>query len=262
METERNKRETSMDANITYKGRTITFHELIEKGYNLDKFVINNRLFTRPDHDMSRLLRFIAPGSVVYDVGAYIGTFAIPMAIEGMEVHAFEGFPDNHLRAVRNCAPFAAITVHLAAVSNHNQVIFTKFNDCTDLPPEPRLISYVILDEYIEEQGLEPPGFVKLDIEGMETLALHGMRNLLEVTRPVWQIGYHVGLSVSYDGYPGFRSVADGGFDFNSFRRLGYRLFDERGCEVPGFSSWGDYLCVPEEWVAPSGYPSPAGVPE
>jgi hypothetical protein len=32
METERNKRETSMDANITYKGRTITFHELIEKG--------------------------------------------------------------------------------------------------------------------------------------------------------------------------------------------------------------------------------------
>ena len=255
-------RAKPMDADITYKGRVITFHDLIGTGHNLDGFVIRKRLFARPDHDMTRLLGFIAAGSVVYDVGAYIGTFAIPMALEGMRVHAFEGSPDNYARALRNCGPFAGITVHLAAVSDRKETVITKFNDCTALPPEPRRITYVVLDDFMAEEGLEPPGLVKLDIEGMETVALHGMRKLLETTRPVWQIGYHVGLDVKYDGYPGFRSVADGGFDFATFRRLGYRVYDERNCEVPGFTGWGDYLCVPEEWTPPSRSASPASEPE
>ena len=75
----------------------------------------------------------------------------------------------------------------------------------------------------------------------METLALYGMKNLLENIRPIFQIGYHFGIDESLDGYPGFVSVSDGGFDFNSFTDLNYKVTPNL------FEGWGEYLCIPNE---------------
>lgn len=236
-----------MVADNTYTGRVVTFRGLIETGHNIDRFVIDQRLVSRPDHDIGWLLRCLEPGSVVYDVGASIGMCSIPMALENMLVHASEGYPDNHARAVRSCAPYAAVSVRLAAASDCGESVCTKFNDCTDLPASPGLITCVTLDECVAKRGLEPPDFEKNGIGEMRALALHGMPSLLETTRPVRQIGYHVGLDVRHDEYP--VSAADGGFDVASFSRLGYMVHDQRSREVPGFRSWGDYRCIPEERV-------------
>ena len=234
-----------MDAEIKYKNTTIKFHDLIVAEHNVDKFIINQQMFSRPDHQFGHLLGLIKPNSVVYDIGAYIGTFSIPFAIEGMRVHTFEGFPDNYVRAKKNCLPYNTITVHLVAVSNKNGVVTTKFNDCTNLPPSEREIHFHVLDEYLETNNIEMPDLVKVDIEGMETLALFGMKNLIENVRPIWQIGYHIGLDVKFDGYPGFVTPDNGGFDFNTFKRLGYKIYRGQD-EVQGFTSWGDYICVPK----------------
>ena len=87
-----------MNKEIKYKNETIVFHDLLESGHNIDKFIINNNLYSRPDHNFEKLLGLLKPNSVVYDVGAYIGTFSIPFAIEKMNVYSFEGFPDNYER--------------------------------------------------------------------------------------------------------------------------------------------------------------------
>lgn len=235
-----------MNAEITYKNNVIKFYDLYETGQNIDGVIISNQLFSRADHNFDKLLSLIKPNSVVYDIGAYIGTFSIPFALEGMKVHAFEGFPDNFERAKKNCFPYENIVVHLAAVSNKNEIIKTKFNDCTAQIPIEREINFVIFDEYLENNNIEKPDLIKMDIEGMETLALFGMKNLIENVRPIWQIGYHIGLDVKYDGYPGFVNVEDGGFDFNTFKNLNYKIYDERYNEVQGFTSWGEYLCIPQ----------------
>lgn len=235
-----------MDSEIMYKSNVIKFYDLFETGHNIDKFVINKGLYSRTDHNFEFLLNKIKPNSVVYDIGAYIGSFSIPFALENMRVYAFEGFPDNYVRMKKNCEIYENIDVHLVAVNNKNETIKTKFNDCTAQIPIEREIKFVIFDDYLKENNIEKPDLIKLDIEGMETLALFGMINLIENVRPVWQIGYHKGLDVKFDGYPGFVNPEDGGFDFNEFSKNNYRIYNEQHNEVQGFTTWGEYVCVPQ----------------
>jgi FkbM family methyltransferase len=227
---------------IKYKDHDITFYDLLESGHNIDHNIIADDLYTRPDHRFSEVTSLLNKGSVVYDIGAYIGTFSIPLEIEGMEVYAFEGFPDNYKRLEKNTKPYKNIKVHLVSVSNENKSIKTQFNSCMAQKENPyREINYRVFDDYIQEHNIPNPDYVKIDIEGMETLALYGMKNLLENIRPIFQIGYHFGIDESLDGYPGFVSVSDGGFDFNSFTDLNYKVTPNL------FEGWGEYLCIPNE---------------
>jgi len=238
-----------MNKSIYYKENTIHYKNLLTEGHNLDKFIINDKLYGRPDHDFSTLLRLLKPESVVYDIGAYIGTFSIPFALEGMKVHSFEGFPDNCKRLKENCSPYQNIEVYQIAVHNKTETIITKFNDCTTKEAEEREINYVIFDDFIKENNIEHPDLLKIDIEGMETLALFGMTRLLEEIRPIWQVGYHAGLDIKYDGYPGFVKPEDGGFDFNTFTELGYYIYNEHNSRVSQFQNFGEYICVPKEKI-------------
>ncbi|HUV84594.1 MAG TPA: FkbM family methyltransferase, partial [Methanosarcinales archaeon] len=206
-----------MDKSINYKGHEISFYNLISGHHNIDKFILNGSLFNRPDHKFESIITLLKPNSIVYDIGAYIGSFAIPMTIEGSKVYAFEGFPDNYKRLEKNCLPYN-ISTYLIAVNNKNDKVKTKFNDCTDTEPQEREIEYCIFDSYIEKINIPKPDLVKLDIEGMETLALFGMTNLLENIRPIWQIGYHKGLEEKFEHYPGFVDISMGGFDFSTFK--------------------------------------------
>ena len=45
-----------MDVEIKYKNQTIKFYDLFETGYNIDKFIMNSQLYTRPDHNFEFLL--------------------------------------------------------------------------------------------------------------------------------------------------------------------------------------------------------------
>jgi len=239
-----------MDAEIKYKNNTIKFYDLLKRGHNLDKHIIHKTLYSRQDHKFDNLLKLLKPNSVVYDIGAYIGTFSIPFAIEDMKVYAFEGFPDNYNRCKKNCEAYNNINVELIAVSNENKTVKTKFNDCTAQgEAKEREIKYVIFDEFLKKNNIDLPDLVKVDIEGMETLALYGMTNLLENIRPIWQIGYHKGLEVKYDNYPGFVEVEDGGFNFSRFIELGYNVYNESNTLVNNFTTWGEYICIPKEKI-------------
>lgn len=234
-----------------YKNHEIEFHNLLNKGQNIDKHILNGTLYERPDHNYDALLRLLKKSGVVYDIGSYIGTYSIPMALEGMQVIAFEGYPDNYERSLLNTNKYDGIKIYNVAVSNESKTVYTKFNDCTDLDPEARQITYVRLDDFMREHSLQKPDLVKLDIEGMETVALFGMKNLLENIRPIWQIGYHPTVEEKYKHYPGFVSVENGGFNFNQFHdNLNYAVFDELGRYCKTFTNFGEYICIPKERVA------------
>jgi FkbM family methyltransferase len=178
--------------------------------------------------------RFIKPGDVVFDVGAYIGLISIHFAAMGARVHAFEGSLRNTARLTRMAAaaPGPDISIHAVALSDRNYECRTRFNDCVDREHPEQTISYARLDEYMCQKRIPDPRFVKIDIEGMETVALKGMSRLIREVRPVWQIECHTGLPFKYDNYPGYVSVEDGGFDFAEFHRAGYAVLDERGKRI------------------------------
>ena len=234
-----------------YKNHEIQFYDLLTTGHNMDKFILSDSVYKRPDHNFDMILSLLKKGSVVYDLGSYIGTFAIPMAIEGMEVYAFEGFPDNFERCKKNSEPYG-VRNYMCAVSDKNYSVESKFNNCMDNEYEVRKINYYRLDDFVESHSLPSPDLVKMDIEGMETIALHGMTNILENVRPIWSMGYHFKFYSTLEGYPGWIDIEDGGFDFQRFHQLGYWIFDELGRRNhPSVlqQRGGEFIFIPEEKI-------------
>jgi len=244
----------------TKKTYVINFKNLLESGNNIDSYILQDKLFEREDHQFNFLLGFLQPGDVVWDIGAYIGSFAIPFAIEGIQVHAFEGFPSNFERAKINCAPYDNIKIYQCALSNENKKVTSRFGDCTGVDQEPTEIEYFIFDEYVEKRNIPHPKLIKMDIEGMESLALLGMKKILTYVRPIFQIGYHHPGNIllerpeeKIEGYPGFVIPEEGGFDFETFEKMEYHVFDIKAGGLPSKFNWGDcngeYLCIPKEKV-------------
>ncbi len=85
---------------------------------------------------------------------------------------------------------------------------------------------------------MRDPRFVKMDIEGMESVALLGMEKLIHAVRPVWQIEYHPGIGA-------FIPAGNGGFDFTQFSQAGYRIFDQDFNRVEKMAAPMNYFLLP-----------------
>jgi FkbM family methyltransferase len=135
------------------------------------------------------LCSFINPGDVVFDVGANIGLYTLPMSravgATGTVV-SFEPDPDNlrilkHNIAANNCnnvlvMPFALGTedgeMDLYQVdSNRGYLSFA------DLSGTGRSVKVRVRrgDNVLREQGIDKPSIVKIDVEGAEPLVISGL---------------------------------------------------------------------------------------
>lgn len=187
--------------------------------------------------------QFLSPGAVVWDVGAYRGVMSFLFALDGFNVLAFEGSKRNCLQLQSNL--HGSVSIWNYAVSDHEEVIATKFNDCKDHLKQ--TVRYTTLDQ-LSNQFLYP-SLIKMDIEGMETVAMKGAARLINEIKPIWQISSHEGLDIKYEGYPGFVSVEDGGFDFRTMSPM-YRFINcKTGEEVETISGWGEFFAIPSEML-------------
>ncbi len=189
-----------------------------------------------------------APGDEVIDFGAHVGIFSVIFLLLGARVHAVEGCMESALMLMETLNPWRGggdgrqVIIHPYAVSDYLSIECGQFNDCRD--HKDQVVRFVKWDDE-EITQLMQPTFVKMDIEGAETIALSHMKRLLEEDRPIWQIEYHKGLTVDYG--QGFKTPEQGGFDFSTFSRLGYRIFNEELKPVPEVTEAGNYFFVPEE---------------
>jgi len=180
---------------------------------------------------------FFEPGDTVLDIGANIGVMSIAFALLGGLVEAFEASPRHVARLRRICAPLRSIEIHAVAVANENANRIAMIDDCAGalLPQEVQFINY---DDYSRSAAILEPRFVKMDIEGMESVALLGMEKLIHAVRPVWQIEYHPRIS-------SFVPTENGGFDFAEFERAGYRIFDQDFNRVGAMTQSMNYFLLP-----------------
>lgn len=224
---------------------------IFDKEHHIPDEIINYRdLNTQfPIQSYEIWLKFIKPGDVVLDIGAYIGLISLHFAALGAKVHAFEGSSRNsvRLKKLTEHMPHYKIYLHEVALSNEKKECFARFNDCVDREHPKQKINYVKYDDYAIENNIENPTFVKMDIEGMETVALKEMNRLIYEVRPVWQIECHTGIPFKYLDYPGYVSVDDGGFDFQEFERTGYLVFDEqkRKIKIKEMKCFENYFFIP-----------------
>ena len=196
---------------------------------------------------------FLKPGSVVFDIGAHIGTLTKEFHGMGYTVHAFEGAGNNAIKFKENCKDLDNITLHEVALNDYEKVTKTRFNDCVgDEHPEIE-VHYVEFDKYYAENKLPKLEFIKIDIEGMETVVCKKMTDLIKNIRPVFLIEIHNDKKFRkfrYSEYPSFVSLKEGGFDFKEFEKQGYNAYLYKyGLLMPAkhFRKHAHYFFIPKE---------------
>ena len=153
----------------------------------LDKFdslsLSLNGYYEQKERDLIK--NHIKPTDIIIDIGANIGYYTIFFSRIAALVYAFEPDPTNYSLLIKNIQAnkITNVIAEQKAVSNNNGVAYLeldKFNTAgnyitnkntkTAIP-----VNMIKLDDYIQKAD-----FIKMDIEGAETLALMGMKRILE----------------------------------------------------------------------------------
>lgn len=162
-----------------------------EHGYWLGSYELRKRLAFE---------REISPGSVIYDIGANVGYFSLlasELTGHDGKVYAFEPLPRNieFLRKHVTLNRMVNIEVIEAAVSDQGgeasfdlgaSSAMGHLADSGEIS-----VRMVNLDEMFDAGELQPPDYVKVDVEGAEYAVLQGARKLLETYQPVLFLDTH-----------------------------------------------------------------------
>lgn len=149
-------------------------------------------------------------GRSVWDLGAHYGLFAIGFARRvgpSGHVAAFEPLPENfarlRLHALRNEVPWLRLfpfavsdqPARLSFILPHGLEATTGHlpYENESLPPAAATLQVpaVRLDDLVAAGALEPPHFIKLDVEGHGHRALRGAAETLRRHRPIVSAGLH-----------------------------------------------------------------------
>lgn len=152
------------------------------------------------------LLRAVAPGATVFDVGAHVGFFTL-LAAELVgpagQVQALEAAPGTYATLAKNVAGVPQAHAHaLAAAAAPGKLTFYTFDalhseyNGLDVgqhreaawfgrrPPRAITVEATSLDVFAEARGLTP-ALIKIDVEGAEATVIEGGRALLSRSKPI-----------------------------------------------------------------------------
>jgi FkbM family methyltransferase len=127
------------------------------------------------------------PGFQFIDIGSHVGSWALPFAMAGMEVIAFEA--NTVIADLLSNASGGMLEVHDVALGDHPHVaqltapgidggmasIVLKFNGPIDMP-----VAVMVLDDYDFE-----PRIMKIDVEGAELDVLRGAAQTIRRHQPI-----------------------------------------------------------------------------
>lgn len=156
-----------------------------------------------------KLSRWIKPGQVVWDAGAYVGYYtAIFRRLVGEQgrVITFEASSLNYARVARlpEINHWTNVEVRHQAIGPDHSFIDFAYNLggssgpvglTKQFAPETRVeiekIACVGVDELVYELGVSEPDFIKFDLETAEEYALHNGQRLFTGKRPLLLLELH-----------------------------------------------------------------------
>ncbi len=150
--------------------------------------------------ELDLILLHSAPGKILLDVGAHVGSFAVPAALEGAEVYAFEYHPDLY-----RCLEKNVMAHKLSSMTIVNAAVGAENTTCKTQPlkiegPINTGASHVTVSETgdtltrcitLDSMTLTHCDFIKIDVEGMESEVLEGARNTIQTHKPRCYVEIH-----------------------------------------------------------------------
>jgi FkbM family methyltransferase len=131
------------------------------------------------------LLEKLPTNGVMIDGGAHVGLISLQIAVARRDVtiHAFEPHPIVAARFRENAQRNTASRIILSELGLSDTRGSLSFDLETHSVAGTDSISFVALDDYLAEHGIDRVNAWKLDVEGHELSALTGARQALEALR-------------------------------------------------------------------------------
>lgn len=178
---------------------------------------------------LAAALRWVTQHGTAIDGGAHVGTWTRPLSVVFGQVVAFEPAADTFACLEQNMAMFqrSNVTCYRAALGSRPGTVRMTLDPRNEARGNTGARHVVEGDDVpvfaIDDLGLTDCGFVKLDIEGSEPMALIGARETLQRCRPVVLVE-DKGLWVTHYDLPqtAVRDLMTG---------AGYRLAERVGCD-------------------------------
>ena len=154
-------------------------------------------------------------GDVFYDIGANVGFFTVIAAkLVGTtgKVYAFEPGQGNassirHNAQLNNFTQVEVIEKAVSHSSGEGQLLLAQYSGghalaTADAPPDLAgevTVDLVSIDDLIAQKKIQPPNFVKVDVEGAELDVLKGMTETIKTYKPTIIYEVDDGDRTAYD---------------------------------------------------------------
>jgi len=147
-----------------------------------------------PNEGLLEIARvFVDKKSIVVDIGAHIGTFAVPIAAEVEKVIAFEPSHEAYALLSRNASQNEASLQLINKALGREEGSGTLLVRNASNAGANTLITGGDIPVTMLDEEVERANFIKIDVEGMELEVLRGGTRLIERARPV--VVFEVNLS-------------------------------------------------------------------
>jgi len=145
--------------------------------------------------ELFHILRLLNEGSVIFDVGANLGQYAVTLGARRRDarIYAFEPNPPAFERLVKhiNLNGLRNVTAHSVGISDKagaSALIESVGNSGRARLIEGDGVRVTTLDHFCEAHCLQRLDFMKVDVEGFEEKVLRGGARVLEQFRPIIMI--------------------------------------------------------------------------
>ena len=152
-----------------------------------------------------RILEYLKPGMIVYDIGAHVGYYMLLFSKvigNSGKVYVFEPFFENlyflnqHLE-LNNLENVIIVPVAISDKNgeidfylNHSSLEGTLLKNRMNYMNSIQVLS-ISLDSYIAIQRNRLPDLIKIDVEGAEYFVLVGMQKIMQSKKPILFIAFH-----------------------------------------------------------------------
>jgi len=220
-------------------------------------------------NEVALLRSFVKAGDLIYDVGAHIGTFAIPLALaagENGRVIAIEADADNFalLRQNLDSSGLQSRVAPYLGIAGGRDISYRRVRDArhtsaTYFLPDAKGVAMqvIVLDDLADRSS--PPrrvAMIKIDVEGMELAVLRSAAKTIARDRPVLYVEISITQMARYGVTLPAVATFLAPYDYRCFRNIGDRNSSHDAFELVELGDlhdggeFYDLLAVPADRIA------------
>ncbi len=189
--------------------------------------------FERAELELIR--KIVKPNSIIFDIGANIGTHTVPMALQASntgKIFSFEPSRKTYQFLLKNISGLNNVYPVPMALSDKNGTS-TFYNTSDNAYSGLKItgkkpivatenVITITIDDFVKIQEITRLDFIKIDVEGHEKEVIYGAINTIKNFRPIILVEICKNPKINFNPEDLIKKIAE--LDYNIFKISGWKV--------------------------------------